>query len=111
MRRDDEVPPRDDERADVHIVHPDPRLREHRAVQEHREPRDGSDDRRCKEPTREKHEHERQEAGEEHAGDAPGQGMTSGLDQVGAFRPRDEELVVCAVDAQERSVHRNGRER
>ena len=111
MSRDDEVPPRDDEGPHVHVVHTDPRLREHRAVKEHREPRDGRDHRRCEEPPREKHEHEREERGEDHTGDAPGQRMTPGLDQVGAGRAGDEELVVCAVDAQERSVHWNGCER
>ena len=37
--------------------------------------------------------------------------MTSGLDQVRARRASDDELVACAVDAQERSAYGNGRER
>ena len=37
MRGDDEVPAGDDERSHVDVVHADPRLREHRAVEDDRE--------------------------------------------------------------------------
>ena len=101
MRRDDEVPPGDDERRDVDVVHADARLREHRSAQQHRradEPRHG---RRSEQPAREEHEEEREDRAEQHPRQAPGKSVASGLDEVGTAGARDEQLVVVVVEREE----------
>ena len=109
MCRDHEIPARDDERGNVDVVHPDPRLGEHRPVDEHREADERREDRRSEEPPREEHKEERQDRGEEDTGEPPGERVTTGLDEIGTRGAGDDELVAFSVDPKKRSRDGNRR--
>ena len=100
MRGNDEIPARDDERPDVDVVHPDPGLGEHRAVEEDGDPDERRQDRRREEPPCEKHEKEGENRGEDHSGESPRQCMPPRLDDVRPRRAGHNELVALAIDAQ-----------
>src|SRR2546428_440447 len=73
VRRDDEVPPGDDEQRDVDVVHPDARLGEHRPVGDDRDADEGRDEPRREEAPRQEHEDEGEDRRGHDAGQPPGE--------------------------------------
>ena len=108
MGGDDEVPRADDERRHVNVVHANARLREHRSVEHDGGADQVRDERRREEAPREQVQEEREERPEHDARDAPRERLSPGLDALDRIAPRDDELVVLAVDAEEpiRLAHR-----